>query len=131
MDKVLAVGCGGFIGAALRYGMITWIPRFTVFQEHPLPISTLLVNLLGCFMIGLLRGMADCLHIFNPATSLFLFTGILGSFTTFSTLGHESWQLLESGKIFELILYVSLSVFFGILLVWFGYSLSCRLFQHP
>ena len=131
MDKLLAVGCGGFLGAIMRYGIIVWIPRVPAFQDCPIPIATLAVNLIGCFMIGSLKGLADCLHVFNPSTTLFLFTGLLGSFTTFSTFGFETWRLLDEGKIFEVILYVSLSVFLGILLVWLGYSLCCRVFQNP
>lgn len=131
MDKLLAVGCGGFLGAILRYGMILWVPRVPLFQDCPLPLATLLVNLIGCLIIGFLKGFADCLHVFNPSTNLFLFTGLLGSFTTFSTFGFETWRLLDEGKIFEVLLYVSLSVFLGILLVWLGYSFCCRAFQNP
>lgn len=130
MDKLLAVGFGGFLGAVLRYGMITWIPRVPWFQDCPIPLPTLLVNLAGCLVIGILRGVADSLQVFSPATSLFLFTGILGSFTTFSTFGLETWRLLDEGKLFETLIYVGLSVILGVLLVWIGYSLCCRALQN-
>jgi len=131
MDKLLAVGCGGFLGAIMSIGMIVWVPRVSVFQDCPIPLSTLLVNMIGCLIIGFLKGIADSLHVFNPTTNLFLFTGILGSFTTFSTFGFETWRLLDEGKIFQVLLYVSLSVFLGILLVWLGYSFCCRALQSP
>lgn len=131
MDKLLAVGCGGFLGAIMRYGMIVWVPRVSVFQDCPIPLSTFFVNMIGCLVIGFLKGIADSLHVFNPTTNLFLFTGILGSFTTFSTFGFETWRLLDEGKIVEVLLYVSLSVFLGILLVWLGYSFCCRALQSP
>ncbi len=131
MDKLLAVGFGGFFGAILRYGYGIWIPRIPFLADCPMPLPTLLANLSGCLLIGLLKGIADCLYLISPSTSLFLFTGVLGAFTTFSTFAFESWTFLEDGKIFELLLYVSLSVFLGIVLVWAGYNLSCRLFQDP
>ena len=131
MDKILAVGCGGFLGAIMRYCLDVWIPRFPALQDCPIPVATLFANLAGCFLIGLLKGIADCMHFFNPTTTLFLFTGVLGSFTTFSTFGFQTWRFLDDGKIFELLLYISLSVFLGVFLVWAGYSMCCRTLQNP
>jgi CrcB protein len=127
MDKLLAVGCGGFLGALMRYGMTLCVLRISAFQDCPIPLPTLLVNLSGCFLIGFLKSLADGLHWLQPTSTLFVFMGILGSFTTFSTFGFESWRLLENGRILEVFLYAILSVCLGIALVWLGYAAGGRL----
>lgn len=126
MHHLLAVGCGGFIGAVMRYGALTWIPRTPYFPDHHFPLATLLVNLSGCLAIGLLKGAMDSFHWMSGPTSLFIFTGILGSFTTFSTFGFETWELVERGRMGEAFLYVGLSVVAGIALVLVGYWLGGR-----
>ncbi len=131
MSHLLAVGCGGFAGALLRYGATTWILRMPAMQECPIPLPTFLVNLSGCFLIGALKGLTDGLHWFSPTMSLLIFTGVLGSFTTFSSFGFESWTLIENGKFIEVILYVALSVVLGLILVWLGYAGASRLMENP
>ncbi len=130
MEKLLAVGFGGFLGALLRYGMVVWMPRVPGVAAVTIPIPTLIVNLSGCLLIGFLHALLDHTQWISPTTGLFLFTGALGSFTTFSTFGFESWVLLEQGKLLALLSYVLLSVVVGILLVWLGHSAGTRLLHH-
>ncbi|WLR46495.1 fluoride efflux transporter CrcB [Halobacillus litoralis] len=116
LSKLLLVGAGGFIGAILRYGISQWISKRTV---STLPVATLFVNLLGSFTLGLLTGLD-----LSNFSVLFLGTGILGAFTTFSTFKLESVQLRfkKNWKIF--VLYTVLSYTLGIALAWTGFQLG-------
>lgn len=90
----IAVGAGGFLGAVSRYlmGMIPFL------QKGSLPYHTLLINVLGAVLIGIVVKTADSTEILNPSTVLFLKVGICGGFTTFSTFSLESLDLLQSGR---------------------------------
>lgn len=90
----IAVGAGGFLGAVSRYlmGMILFL------QKGSLPYHTLLINVLGAVLIGIVVKTADSTEILNPSTVLFLKVGICGGFTTFSTFSLESLDLLQSGR---------------------------------
>jgi CrcB protein len=85
---------GGGIGATLRFAVALWVD-----QRAPMafPWGTLAVNVVGCFAIGLLVAFADGHRILTPGLRLFLVAGVLGGFTTFSTFGLETVQLLEDG----------------------------------
>lgn len=90
----IAVGAGGFVGAVLRYlmGLIPFL------QRGSLPYHTLLINVLGAILIGMIVKTADSTELLNPAAVLFLKVGVCGGFTTFSTFSLESLDLLESGR---------------------------------
>ena len=83
--QAFIIGSGGFLGALARYGLSgavhSWIP-FTTF-----PYGTVVVNLLGCFGIGALTGLAESRQMFGPEFRAFALIGLLGGFTTFSTFG--------------------------------------------
>ncbi len=118
--NVLLVAAGGAIGSALRFLLSGWTYRHlgTTF-----PWGTLLVNVVGCFAIGLLWGVAQRLSL-RPSTSVFLFGGILGAFTTFATFGLETFTLLRSGEIARAVAYVGASNVIGLLVVFAGYALA-------
>lgn len=92
MRNVLLVGCGGFFGSSLRYAVSLGIGKLHV---QGFPFSTLLVNVLGGFLIGLFSGLFSQTH---KTAALFLTTGFCGGFTTFSTFGLETIRLFESGS---------------------------------
>ena len=89
-----AVGAGGFVGAVLRYlmGLIPFL------QRGSLPYHTLLINVLGAILIGMIVKTADSTELLSPAAVLFLKVGVCGGVTTFSTFSLESLDLLESGR---------------------------------
>jgi CrcB protein len=89
MHPLLAVGLGGFLGATLRHGAATLVQRRF---GAAFPWSTLLVNVLGCLLVGALLGLAVRRDM-EETTRLFLVVGLLGSFTTFSTFGHDTLVL--------------------------------------
>lgn len=111
MRELLLVGTGGFIGAALRYGisqaMTPWSQKF--------PVATLSINVLGCLLIGLVTPAVE-----GKYWLLFLVPGILGGFTTFSAFGLETWKLVQGGTPVLAALYVASSVLLGLGAVWAG-----------
>ena len=93
--KFLLIALGGSIGALLRYGISGLPHRYT---DTIFPLGTLGVNLIGALLIGILWGTFERVDI-APDVRTFLFIGILGAFTTFSTYSLESMNLLRDGEI--------------------------------
>jgi len=114
--NISLVAIGGFLGAMSRFGVSNFIKSTfpSVF-----PIATLTVNLLGSFLLGLCIGAG-----LDNSWRLLLGTGFLGAFTTFSTFKLENVQLREKGKWNTIILYLTVSYTFGILLAFFGMKLG-------
>jgi len=110
MKEIVLVGAGGFIGAALRYITSTW---FTQFSRFGFPLGTLAVNFIGCTLLGLIIGFG-----LGKTTTLplreFAVIGILGGFTTFSTFGLESFEMLQAGQFKMTAIYVLGSIVLGI-----------------
>ena len=114
---------GGSIGALCRHGLFLVVQRFA---GSVFPAGTLVVNLLGSFLIGFLWCLFDETH-WTHEWRLFVFTGLLGGFTTFSTFTRETFQLLKAGEWKTAAAYVTVSNVFGILLVFCGILLCKRL----
>ena len=91
MLNLLLVGSGGFIGSALRYLVGLCAQHLT--RHSAFPYSTLAANILGCLLIGFLTGLAQQRDIVNASTRLFIFSGMLGGFTTFSTFAYDTFAL--------------------------------------
>jgi CrcB protein len=123
--KMVAVGSGGFIGATARYLLSLFTQ--SQFPNSAFPYGTVLVNLLGCLLIGFLAGLFEMKSWANPEFRLFIFVGILGGFTTFSTFSHETFLLWENSKLLLSFLNLGIQVFFGLFFVWLGYQVV-RLF---
>lgn len=122
MHPVLLVGLGGFLGAVARYRLGGVLLHLTV-QER-FPFSTFAVNVLGCLVVGVLAGLAERHEAFGADARLFLFTGLLGGFTTFSAFGLEAVYLLRRGEVATAALYAGGSVVLGIAAVWLGLKLA-------
>jgi CrcB protein len=119
MKLALAIGFGSFIGGTLRY-LISGF--FQVRYSAAFPFATLTVNLLGCLLIGVVFGFFDKGSMGNDL-KLFITTGILGGFTTFSAFSQETFNLIRAGQTSTALVYVLASVVLGILLTFIGYSL--------
>jgi CrcB protein len=119
--KIIAVGSGGFLGAVFRY--LTSIAVQEQFPESKFPYGTITANLLGCLLIGFLAGLFELKSWGHPEFRLFIFVGILGGFTTFSTFSHETLLLYENGKMMMSLANLGIQVVFGLAFVWLGYQL--------
>lgn len=118
--NILIVGIGSFLGGVLRY-LISIVMKNYCSQGFPW--ATLMVNLLGCLLIGLLFGLFNRYSSINNVWCLLFTTGLCGGFTTFSTFANEGLQMLSSGNVWNFIFYVSASVIFGFALVALAYWL--------
>ena len=118
MNSYLLVAVGGALGSILRY-VVSLLFQSVGFKSFP--YSTLVVNTTGCYLIGLVWYIAVAKQL-PESSRLFMMTGILGGFTTFSTFSLESLQLLKAGLITGFITYILLSNLLGLLFVYTGYS---------
>ena len=119
MKEILIVGAGSCLGGMLRYIVSQALKNISAY-----PLATFSVNILGCFLIGLLWSLSNKhTNLFNEI-SLFLMVGFCGGFTTFSTFSKESLSLLYSGQYLPFLLYSIGSIVLGILAVAIGYRIS-------
>jgi CrcB protein len=113
------VALGGAIGAVTRFKLAGWILHaFATTARFPWP--TFVVNVLGCLVAGFLAGQIARHDAFTPSVRLFLFTGALGGFTTFSAFGLETAMLLKRGEVAIALAYATSSVAFGLVAFWIG-----------
>ena len=127
MVRILAITIGGGLGALCRYGLFQAVQRLS---GPGFPTGTLAANLLGSFLIGFLWQLFEGSRLTNE-WRLFLFTGFLGGFTTFSTFARETTQLLKVGEWKTGLAYLLLSNGLGLTLVVAGYLLARRLAVFP
>lgn len=120
MLKFLAVALGGAIGSSGRYLVSLAVESVS---KSRFPFETLTANLIGCFLIGLLWGHFERLSISNEFR-LFLFTGILGGFTTFSAFARENVQFFKAGEPMSAICYILISNVIGLCLVAAGFIIT-------
>ncbi len=120
MTRVLLILIGGGIGAVLRYFLSTLVLQYS---GPSFPMGTLVVNLSGSFVIGVMAGLFER-TVVPPDLRAFLQTGIMGGYTTFSSFGLETMQLIRGGEFSLATLNVMASNIGGIALVFAGYSFS-------
>ncbi|MFV1981479.1 MAG: fluoride efflux transporter CrcB [Rhodothermia bacterium] len=120
--SVLLVGTGGFIGSAARYAAGGVVHR--LIPGVTFPWGTVVVNVLGCFLIGVVAALTMTRQLLTPETRLLVMVGILGGFTTFSTFGYETFALLRDGEPLRALANASIQVIAGLVAVWLGYSLA-------
>ena len=122
MLNLLLAGLGGFVGAAGRYGLSSVTQRWA--GSPYFPVGTLLVNVLGCLLIGVLAGVGEARGPFTPASRVFLIAGLLGGFTTFSAFGFETIELLRTEQVGAALLNIGLQLGLGLAAVWGGMALG-------
>lgn len=120
----LLVACGGALGASIRYG----IGMFFHTSGH-FPWATWMINLIGCLLSGILFAYTQKYPILNQETRLFVMVGLLGGFTTFSSFGLESFQLIRQGQFSIVLLYVCSSVMCGIICLAIGFYVFQAILQ--
>lgn len=125
MRLILLVGAGSFVGGICRYLLSTFIQSKS---QASFPYGTLIINLIGCLLIGCLLGFSEKWPLSTEAR-LLLITGLLGGFTTFSAFSAESYFLFKSGHVSAAVVYVLVSVVGGLALTAAGawiFKLSLR-----
>lgn len=121
LAKIALVMIGGSMGALSRYGISLLSVRLF---GTGFPWGTLLVNLGGCFMIGISFALADRSPLMNPSSRLLFITGFLGALTTFSTFGYETFSAIHDGSHWLAIGNVVLNNVVGLVLVFLGFKLG-------
>ena len=122
MPVWIAVAAGGAFGALLRHGANSVVARYS---SHPVPLATTLVNVAGCLAIGLLAGAVASNRVpMGPSARAFVFVGLLGGFTTFSSLGLDTFTLVRQGQPGLAVAAVAVQVMVGLSAVFAGYALT-------
>ncbi len=119
MPKLLLIGIGGFCGACLRYllsgAAYRWLsPSF--------PSGTLIVNVLGCFLMGVMVYLFEERQLLGPESRMLLMVGFLGSFTTFSSFEYETFELLREGDTLAAMWNIALNLVVGFGAVMAGWT---------
>ena len=121
MQKYLLAGTGGFLGAIARLWVGTFIDDRL---GTKFPYGTLIINLSGCFLLGVVLTVLDARLNVDPAWRYLLPIGFLGAYTTFSTFEYETLAGWQNGSWQIPVLYVALSVFVGLACVWTGAAIA-------
>lgn len=121
VKPLLIAGFGGFIGTVLRFLISRY---YQVNAVSSFPWGTFTVNIVGCFLIGLIFGVSDKTGWISPELRIFLTVGICGGFTTFSSFSNDTYLLIEDKEWLLMALYTSLSFFLGLVAVYSGRLLT-------
>jgi CrcB protein len=121
MTNFLVVGLGGFLGAAARYGVTLLVGAF---WTREFPLATFLINVSGSFVLGYFSTVAAERLAVDPRLRLFVATGFVGAYTTFSTFEYETQRLSEAGALWWGIANVVTSVAVGFAAVQLGVRLA-------
>ena len=117
MSRVLVVALGGALGAIARYGVSLAVAAF---WRREFPLATFLINVTGCFILGYFATLAAQRMAVDPLWRLFIATGFVGAYTTFSTFEYETFRSFQDGELLMAGLNVALSVAIGFVFVWLG-----------
>ena len=120
MIKLVVIGFGGAIGAISRYLLSGWVHSF---MGASFPWGTFVVNMVGSFVIGFCGGIVEEVTL-SQNMKLFIFMGLLGSFTTFSTFSYENFQMVRDGEYGFIAANVGASIFVGFVMVFAGIILA-------
>jgi CrcB protein len=121
IKNILIVGFGSFFGGISRYLLSKYV-QGSIISTFPYP--TFVVNIVGCFIIGLIFGISQKGTLLSAELKLLLAVGFCGGFTTFSTFANENLALIKDGNFFFFTIYSTLSVFLGILSTYLGVLLT-------
>lgn len=117
LRTILIVGFGGFIGTIARFLVAKYFQESVV---SVFPWGTFVVNIVGCFVIGMIYGLTEKGDFLTPDFRLFLTVGFCGGFTTFSSLANDAFLLMRQEEWFRFAIYTSFSFFIGLLAVYAG-----------
>lgn len=116
MKNLLLVGVGGFVGACCRYAVVTYFAK--LFPSFP--VGVLLANATGSLLAGVFLSVVA----YNYGVSLFIMTGFLGAFTTFSAFSIDTVALVDGGKIYTALLNIAMNISISLLCCGVGYYIG-------
>jgi len=117
---ILLVGTGGFLGTVARFVTSRY---FAAYFPSSFPYGTFVVNVIGCFLIGLIYGISEKGNFMSTEWRLILTVGFCGGFTTFSAFAAENMAMLRDSELFNFFLYTGSSIFIGLLATFAGIML--------
>lgn len=115
---MLFIGMGGFIGAISRYMISSQVQQLN--KGIFFPWGTVSVNLLGCLMIGILIQLNESFYTFSPEIKNFIFIGILGALTTYSTFSNDTMNLILDQRYMTSMVYILIHIIIGLLALFSG-----------
>ena len=121
MKSLIIVFVGGGLGSAVRFALARWI---NALHSHHFPWGTLVVNVVACFALGVIVGLADHKQLISPNGRLFWTIGFCGGFSTFSTFSNETLVLLQGGFTVSTILYIASSLLLCVSATYVGLFLG-------
>lgn len=121
MEKYVFIGLGGFLGSIARFWLASFVQNKT---ESLFPYGTMLVNISGCFVIGLLMTLFQEKIVVGQNIRLFVIIGLLGGFTTFSSFSYDTIALLKSGNFLSAGLNAGVSLFGCLIATWAGFYIG-------
>ena len=125
MSKLILIMAGGSVGALFRYLLAGFAQRLA---NGSFPLGTLVVNVVGCLLMGLAGAMFAGPHLIREEYRMALLVGFIGAFTTFSTFGAETFSLANAGQFHLAAVNILLSNGLCLVAVWFGYRMSEKWF---
>lgn len=123
MKIILLVGTGGFVGSISRY-LVSQLMQKTF--ETTFPLGTMVVNIVGSFLIGIIYALSERSEILSAEWRIFLAVGFCGGFTTFSSFAYENFAMASIQQFLYSALYIGLSLILGLFAVYLG----VQLFSH-
>jgi fluoride exporter len=125
LNRYVLIMAGGAFGSVCRYMVQGWAQNVV---SGTFPLGTLIVNVVGCFLIGVLNMLFTGPLPIRPEVRIGILVGVLGGFTTFSSFGWETFALGNEGQSLAAVTNVVLSLTLGLAAVWCGYRLAERLY---
>jgi len=125
--RLLWIGFGGAVGSILRY-LLSGVAQ-NLAPRSTFPLGTLVVNVCGCFAIGVLAELAETRGFMAPTTRSLVMVGLIGGFTTFSAFAHETVNAVRDGASGIAALNVVLSVGLGLTAVWGGRITAAQIWR--
>jgi len=117
LKTILLVGTGGFIGSVMRYLVQVYVEKGLM---STFPLGTLIANVAGSFIIGVVFALAEKGSLLNAEWRIFLAVGVCGGFTTFSSFAYNNFTMIKENALGQLFWNVGGSLFLGILAVYLG-----------
>jgi CrcB protein len=124
MKELIAVFIGSGLGGLSRFGLGKWVDSW---HNHHFPFGTFVVNVVACFALGFVIGLADHRQILSPTARLFLAVGFCGGFSTFSTFSSETLTLFQQGHNLSLVLYILASILLCVTATFGGLFIAERI----